>query len=58
MNGDPASCSRQAGHSARNAFEPRKWLASVKMPSSVVPWLEGDSPISACTLAAPPRFLR
>jgi hypothetical protein len=53
MNGEPGSCSAQAGQSASRASEPGKYAASVKMPSSVVPWLEGERPISACTLDAP-----
>ena len=28
------------------------------MPSSVVPWLDGASPMSWCTFAAPPRKRR
>src|SRR4051794_29140852 len=58
-NGEPLTWSAHAGHVAPGPWSaPGRKPASVARPSSVVPWLEGASPTSAPTLAAPPRFLR
>jgi hypothetical protein len=55
LNSEPAICSVQAAHQALDDPKRRNTGAS---PNIVVPWFEGDRPISTFTLSAPPRNLR